>query len=198
MSLTNNTTNLQSVLSSVNTLPTVLDTSDANATAADILSGKSGYVNGVKVTGTIPSIVAATITPGTTDQTIAAGNYLSGAQTVKGDANLVPENIVKDVSIFGVTGTHESGETIPLAKVHAYATLGATLHCSRLVDGSIVFESIEINGAEVVNDVIMNSIVIFDDGNGSEVQMSSSAGDIIELSKNSCVITYRHVDLDIP
>lgn len=85
------------------------DTSDANATASQILNGKTAYVGGAKVTGAIQSQAAQTITPGTADQTIAAGKYLTGAQTIKGDANLVAANIAKDVSIFGVTGTHEGG-----------------------------------------------------------------------------------------
>ena len=50
---------------------------------------------------------AATITPGTSDQTIASGTYLTGAQTVKGDANLIAGNIKKGVSIFGVAGSFE-------------------------------------------------------------------------------------------
>lgn len=48
---------------------------------------------------------AATYTPKTTDQTITANQYLSGAQTIKGDSNLVAGNIRSGVSIFGVTGT---------------------------------------------------------------------------------------------
>lgn len=82
------------------------DTSDATATATDILSGKTAYVNGSKVTGSISSKAAATYTPGTADQTISSGQYLSGAQTVKGDANLVADNIKSGVSIFGVAGTY--------------------------------------------------------------------------------------------
>ncbi len=52
---------------------------------------------------------AQTYTPTTNDQTIASGQYLTGAQTIKGDANLLAENIKKDVVLFGVTGTLESG-----------------------------------------------------------------------------------------
>lgn len=81
-------------------------TSDANAAAGHILSGRTAYVNGSKITGTIPSKGAATYTPGTTNQTIAAGNYLSGAQTIKGDGNLAAGNIRKGVSIFGVSGSY--------------------------------------------------------------------------------------------
>ena len=54
---------------------------------------------------------AETYTPTTTDQTIAAIQYLTGAQTVKGDANLVAGNIKDGVTIFGVHGTHSGGIT---------------------------------------------------------------------------------------
>lgn len=80
-------------------------TGDATATAANILSGKTAYVKGVKLTGTMPSKGVQTYTPGTEDQTISSGRYLSGAQTIKGDANLLPENIVSGKSIFGVEGS---------------------------------------------------------------------------------------------
>ena len=59
-----------------------LDTSDATATAGDILSGKTAYVNGSLVTGSITSKEAQTYTPSSSEQTIAAGQYLSGAQTI--------------------------------------------------------------------------------------------------------------------
>lgn len=82
-----------------------MDTADANAAAADILASKTAYVNGVKITGQISSKAAATYTPTTSDQTIAAGQYLSGAQTVKGDANLQAQYIASGISIFGVAGS---------------------------------------------------------------------------------------------
>lgn len=87
-------------------------TNDANATAGEILTGKTAYVNGNKVTGTIASKGAQTYTPGTSDQTIANGQYLIGDQTIKGDANLVAENIKQGVSIFGVTGSLAAGKSV--------------------------------------------------------------------------------------
>ena len=83
-----------------------LDTSDATAAAADILKDKTAYVNGQKVTGTITSINAQTITPTTTDQTVNGNVFLTGAITVAGDVNLLAENIKSGVTIFGVTGTY--------------------------------------------------------------------------------------------
>lgn len=66
---------------------------------------------------------AATYTPGTSNQTIAANQYLNGAQTIKGDANLVAGNIKSGVSIFGVAGTYagsSSGGSSGNNNVEAY------------------------------------------------------------------------------
>ena len=82
-------------------------TSDADASAANILNGYTAYVNGSKITGSMQSKSAQTYTPTTTDQTISSGQYLGGAQTIKGDTNLVAGNIKKDVQLFGITGTYE-------------------------------------------------------------------------------------------
>lgn len=54
----------------------------------------------------VPRKAAETITPGTENQTITANQYLTGAQTIKGDGNLSAGNIKKGVSIFGVAGTY--------------------------------------------------------------------------------------------
>lgn len=75
--------------------------------------GTSGYLaSGTKTTKQLTTQAAQTITPGTADQTIASGKYLTGVQTIKGDANLVAGNIKKGVSIFGVAGSYsESGSS---------------------------------------------------------------------------------------
>lgn len=82
-----------------------MDTSAGDAAAGDMLSGKKAYAGGQLVTGNIQSKAAATYTPGTSDQTIQAGQYLAGAQTISGDANLVSSNILNGVTIFGVQGS---------------------------------------------------------------------------------------------
>ena len=73
----------------------------------------AGYVSaGTKsATKQLTVQAAQTITPGTTNKTIASGRYLTGTQTIKGDANLVAENIKSGVSIFGVTGSYEGSTT---------------------------------------------------------------------------------------
>lgn len=84
---------------------------------------------------------AATYTPKTTDQSIASGQYLSGTQTIKGDANLVAGNIKSGVSIFGVTGTYAGGGSSGGSgnnNVEAYAITDTSPSVSfRRTDGAI-------------------------------------------------------------
>lgn len=82
-----------------------VDTSDADATSAQLRNGATAWVNGTKITGSMTEKAAASYTPGTSDQSINANQYLAGAQTIKGDANLVASNIVAGKSIFGVAGS---------------------------------------------------------------------------------------------
>ena len=74
--------------------------------------GTSGYLaSGASKTLQLTTQGSQIITPTTIDQTISSGKYLTGTQTISGDANLVAGNIKKDVTIFGVTGAHEGGST---------------------------------------------------------------------------------------
>lgn len=127
-----------------------IDTSDATASASDILSGKTAYVNGSKITGTIKSKAAATVTPSTSDQTIASGQYLSGAQIIKGDSNLVAGNIKKGTSIFGVTGTLETGST-------GIDTSDATATASHILSGKTAY----VNGQKITGTMSSKSAATY-------------------------------------
>lgn len=77
-----------------------------NVSAGYISQGTSGTitVEGSE-TEQLTTKAAATITPSTSNQSIAAGTYLTGAQTISGDSNLVAANIKSGISIFGVAGS---------------------------------------------------------------------------------------------
>lgn len=86
-----------------------LDTSDATATAECILMGETAYVNGIKITGTIPLHLSQDQIIPTTASQIAINNgyYTINDVVVAGDENLIAENIKSGVSIFNIEGTYE-------------------------------------------------------------------------------------------
>lgn len=95
------------------------DTTVTPTESQQTITAQSGYTGLGEVTvNAIPSnyvgtgvtrLGATTYTPGTSNQTIASGTYLTGAQTVSGDANLIAGNIKSGTSIFGITGTYSGG-----------------------------------------------------------------------------------------
>ena len=92
------------------------DTTDADATAAEILITKTAYVNGSKLTGTMPNRGAVSGTISTVAGTYSIQNgYHDGSGTVEIDsteqAKIIAGNIKSGVQILGVTGTY-SGEAI--------------------------------------------------------------------------------------
>lgn len=92
------------------------DTSDADATASEILNTKTAYVNGVKITGEMPNrgAVTGSISDKTVPYSIQNG-YHDGSGTVGIDsteaAKIIPGNIKAGVQILGVTGDY-SGSTV--------------------------------------------------------------------------------------
>lgn len=93
-------------------------TNDANATSADILSGKTAYARGSKITGNIStysgdrSISAPTISGNNLITPTISNGYYNNARLSFPKGNLSPENIKKGVNIFGVTGSMDSGRVL--------------------------------------------------------------------------------------
>lgn len=105
---------------------TAFDTSDANATSFDLLSGKTAYVNSNKIIGNIPtvSISTPTISVNTSGLITATLSQQSGyipaaGTTIKTlqlsssqDADFIATNIKTGTNIFGITGTYTSDGTL--------------------------------------------------------------------------------------
>lgn len=92
------------------------DTSDANASASELLYGQTAYVNGVKLTGSMPNNGGNNVTvTNKTGTTIPAGFYDgSGKAAIDSTSasNLVADNVRQGVTILGVTGTMSGSEDV--------------------------------------------------------------------------------------
>ena len=90
-------------------------TGDATAAAAEILSSKTAYVKGKKVSGTMPNrgAVAGKISTKAGAYTVPQG-YHDGSGKVAIDsteqAKLIPTNIREGVTVLGVEGTMSGSE----------------------------------------------------------------------------------------
>ena len=100
--------NFPSEIESIASQPSLQSKMVSPSIAAQKITPDSGYdgLSEVTVDAISPTKGAQTYTPTTTNQTISSGRWLTGAQTIKGDANLVASNIKSGVSIFGVSGNY--------------------------------------------------------------------------------------------
>lgn len=94
-----------------------VNSQDATAQVAELLTGKTAYARGAKLTGTMPNNggVTGTISTVAGQYTIAQG-YHDGSGKVSIDsteqAKIIPSNIKQGVEILGVTGTLETSGSV--------------------------------------------------------------------------------------
>lgn len=162
---------------------------------------EAGYVTEGTKTATKQLTVQAakTWTPGTSNQTLASGRYLTGTQTIKGDANLKAANIVKGVSIFGVTGTAEtggSGGNTPepcTVDFNISSVVSCTAYYETLNNGETtanVLSDGDIQNSFTVENIVKGStIMIYCPNNSSD----SHEGDIVNLGNSTdyIMLIYR-------
>lgn len=153
----------------------LVNTADATATAAQILTGYNAYINGVKTSGTMvnhPGTITANnfYADGTgwLNHFIPYGAYLQDSGSGSGtpnvrmyDANFIEANIKKDISMFGLTGTlvpiptvFAAGDILLLKDTNELGFTGNTATAKKsatLSIGGTVRVSIDLKRDEYVN-----------------------------------------------
>ena len=102
------------------------NTTDANATAGEILSSKTAYVNKTKVTGSMTNNGSSNVTVTSTSGTSIPSGYYDGSGKAVIDStsatNLVATNIRAGVTILGIEGTLSPEDDLTVGPVSATPT----------------------------------------------------------------------------
>lgn len=102
------------------------DTTDATANAAEILSGKTAYKNGSKITGTMANKAGTNVTVSGLSGTVISSGFYDGSGKAVIDstsaANLVASNIRDGVTILGVEGTLSAEDELQVGPATATPT----------------------------------------------------------------------------
>lgn len=149
-------------------ISTGTDTSDANATASDIRSGKSGYVNGSKVSGSLASCDSTSLSASGDTVTVPAGIYDTQAtKAVSAGTAGTPSATKGTVSNHSVTVTPSVTNTAGYISGGTKTGTGVTVSASELASGN---KEITSNGSNI--DVVGYSTVSVNvsGGGGKNVQ----------------------------
>ena len=100
-----------------------IDFTDATATSSNLLLGKTAYTGNGEITGTIALKSAEIYEVSSVDRVIAAGQYLTGPQTIKGTGPNIRQNMEDPVRFFDYDGTllysYSSSDFLALSEMPA-------------------------------------------------------------------------------
>ena len=168
--INNNNIDLNAILESINALPDAgsgLDTSDATATAENIEEGKTAYINGKKITGTIPATHLTTAGTLSTNEGFLQmtsktdiNKYIIGdGKTVTleayleklGDAS--PEDVISGKTFTSTAGLKVTGTHVCSGGID---TSDATATEADIISGKTAY----VNGGKTTGTLVVNSYYI--------------------------------------